>query len=213
MDIVTTGDLVTSLTNAATFAEQLSKVFNNHNLTTSLESKTVRDHVNVLSATITPLKQICCLLEDERKGDGERLFSAGGLQYVSLLVNECATKLAKIAPVVAHAGVRRDNKKWNRTNNKLKKDIVVSPAELTLDETKLLNDLESAQWRRVSEHTRSYFERLGEVQIRLLLVEQVVALGILSKNASVYLIKYAIHSIDRYQLLWKSGHRENCWPT
>src|SRR4051812_48353347 len=106
MDIITTGDLVTSLTSVAAFAEQLSKVFNNHALTSSLEDKSVRNHVNVLSATITPLKQVCCLLEDEIRGNGKRLFSAAGLLYVSLLVKECATKLAKIASIVAHAGVR-----------------------------------------------------------------------------------------------------------
>jgi hypothetical protein len=183
MDI-TTGDLVASLTSAAAFAEKLSDVFNNHALISSSESKDVRDHVNVLSTTITPLKQVCCLLEDEVRGNGKPLLSAEGLQYVSVLVKECATKLAKIAPVVAVARTSlRQDKKWKITSKKLKTDVIVSPAELTLDETKLLVDLDFANWRQVSGHTRNYLQRLGEVQVRLLLVQQVIALSILSKNA------------------------------
>ncbi|KAM3076880.1 origin recognition complex subunit 4 [Clarireedia jacksonii] len=183
MDIITAGDLVTSVARVIGFAEQLSKVFNNHALTNICTTESVRDHMNVLSATITPLKQVRCLLEDETRGNGKRLFSDAGLSYVSLLVKECATKLAKIAPIVAHAGLRRD-RKWTRKNNKLKTDIVVLPAELTLDETILLNDLQNAHWNRVFEHTHTYLNRLGQVQVRLLLVQQVITLGALSKNDS-----------------------------
>ncbi|PQE31691.1 hypothetical protein CJF32_00007189 [Rutstroemia sp. NJR-2017a WRK4] len=204
MDI-TTGDLVASLTSAAAFAEKLSDVFNNHALISSFESNGVRDHVNVLSTTITPLKQVCCLLEDEVRGNGKPLLSAEGLQYVSVLVKECAAKLAKIAPVVAVARTDlRGDKKWKITSKKLKTDIVVSPAELTLDETKLLNDLDFTDWRRVSGHTRNYFQRLGEVQVRLLLVQQVIALSILSKNASAG--KMDIEKIvDQHELISRTS--------
>ncbi|ESZ92932.1 hypothetical protein SBOR_6705 [Sclerotinia borealis F-4128] len=190
MERVTATDVVKSLESILAYAGQLSRVFHRHRLVLEIESVVpyqIEEHIGLVNSTIGTLNEVLgVLLRNDAGTNQNRLFSEEGLRHVSFLEGECATILAKIAPTVAKAGLKRERKKKRKNAKKSKAEIIapVVPMQLKLDEEKFLNDLENAIWYRANDDICAYMGRLKEVQLHLLLVYQVVTVGSLSRDLS-----------------------------
>ncbi|TGO08105.1 hypothetical protein BTUL_0226g00160 [Botrytis tulipae] len=182
---------VVDLDSILAYAGRLSFVFHRYRLlSTENEHRipsVIEEHISLLSSTIGTLNELLGLLKREDAGKTQNhVFSDGGLQFVNLLVEECAKVLGKIAPTATKAAQKVERKKTRKTANKAKENIIapVVSTQLKLDEEKFLNDLETAVWHRVENDTHAYLERFKKIQLHLLLVYQVVSVGSLLGDLS-----------------------------
>ncbi|TGO28256.1 hypothetical protein BPAE_0030g00420 [Botrytis paeoniae] len=173
------------------YAGRLSFVFHRYRLLSTeneyLILSVVDEHISLLSSTIGTLNEVLGLLKREDAGKPQNhVFSDDGLQYVNLLVGECAKVLGKIAPTATKAAQKVERKKTRKTAKQAKENIIppVVSTQLKLDEEKFLNDLETAVWYRVKYDTYTYLERFKKIQLHLLLVYQVVTVGSLLGDLS-----------------------------
>lgn len=187
MEKVTATDVAKSLQSVSAYAEQLSRAFHRHRLlsTVRIVSDVVEECTGVFTSTIGTLGEVLDLLRREDADTNQnQLFSDEGLRYVNILGGECATILAKIAPTIAKAGQKKERKKKrkNAQTSKVETEAPMVLMQLKLDEEKLLNDLDNAIWYCIDDDGYVFMDRLREVQLRLLLVYQVVTVGSLSRD-------------------------------
>ncbi|KAF7887189.1 uncharacterized protein EAF02_003836 [Botrytis sinoallii] len=182
---------VVGLDSILAYAGRLSFVFHRYRLLSTenehLIPSVVEEHISLLSSTIGTLNEVLGLLKREDAGKSlNHVFSDDGLQFVNLLVGECAKVLGKIAPTATKAAQKVERKKNGKMAKKAKENIIapVVPTQLELDEEKFLNDLETAVWYRVDNDTYAYLERFKKIQLHLLLVYQVVTGGSLLGDLS-----------------------------
>ncbi|KAF7931836.1 uncharacterized protein EAE98_004572 [Botrytis deweyae] len=182
---------VVGLDGILAYAGRLSFVFHKYRLLSTenehLIPSVVEEHISLLSSTIGTLNEVLGLLKREDAGKSlNHVFSDNGLQFVNLLVGECAKVLGKIAPTATKAAQKVERKKNGKIAKKAKENIIapVVPTQLKLDEEKFLNDLETAVWYRVDNDTYAYLERFKKIQLHLLLVYQVVTVGSLLGDLS-----------------------------
>lgn len=175
---------VVDLDSILAYAGRLSFVFHRHRLLSTeneyLVPSVVEEHISLLSSIIGTLNEVLGLRKREDAGKTQhRVFSDDGLQFVNLLVEECAKILGKIAPTATKAAQKVERKKTRKTAKKAKENIIapVVPTRLKFDEEKFLNDLETAVWYRVDNDTHDYLKRFRKIQLHLLLVYQVVTVG------------------------------------
>ncbi|TGO90146.1 hypothetical protein BPOR_0077g00190 [Botrytis porri] len=190
MEKVAATDVV-GLDTTLAYAGRLSFVFHRYRLLSTeneyLIPSVVEEHISLLISTIGTLNEVLGLLKREDAGKTQNhVFSNDGLQFVNLLVGECAKVLGKIAPMATKAAQKVERKKKQESAKKAKEEIIepVEPTQLQLDEEKFLKDLETAVWYRVDNDTHAYLERFKKIQLHLLLVYQVVTFGLLLGNLS-----------------------------
>ncbi|TGO38471.1 hypothetical protein BHYA_0074g00190 [Botrytis hyacinthi] len=188
--IAATTDVV-DLDSILAYAGRLSFVFHRYRLLSTeneyLIPSVVEEHMSLISSIIGTLNEVLGLVKRGYAGKPQNhIFSDDGLQFVSLLVGECAKVLGKIAPTATKAAQKLERKKTRKTAKKTKENIIapVVPTQLKLDEEKFLNDLETAVWYRVDNDTHVYLERFKKIQLHLLLVYQVVTVGSLLGDLS-----------------------------
>ncbi|KAM0161165.1 hypothetical protein ACHAQE_004230 [Botrytis cinerea] len=179
------------LDNILSFAKRLSFIFHRYRLLSTeneyIIPSVVEEHVSLLSSIIGTLNEVLGLLKREDAGKTQnQVFSDDGLQFVNLLVGECAKVLDKIAPTVRKAAQKEERKKKRKIAKPPKAEIIapVVPTQLKLDEEKFLKDLETAVWYRVENDTYTYLEQFKKIQLHLLLVYQVVTVGSLLGDLS-----------------------------
>ncbi|TGO52762.1 hypothetical protein BCON_0135g00110 [Botryotinia convoluta] len=182
---------VVGLNSILAYAGRLSFVFHRYRLLSTeneyLIPSVVEEHISLLSSTIGTLNEVLGLLKREDEGKPQNhVFSDDGLQFVNLLVGECAMVLGKIAPTATKAAQKVERKKKQKSAKKTKAETIapVGPTQLKLDEEKFLNNLETTVWYRVDNDTYAYLERFKKIQLHLLLVYQVVTVGSLLGDLS-----------------------------
>lgn len=183
MENVAATDLL-GLDSILAFAGRLSFVFHRFRLLSTeneyIIPSVVEEHISLLSSTIGTLNEVLGLLKREDAGKTQNhVFSDNGLQFVNLLVGECAKVLDKIAPTVKKAAQKEERKKKQKIAKPPKAEIIAPlvSTQLKLDEEKFLNDLEAAVWYRVENDTYTYLEQFKKIQLHLLLVYQVVTVS------------------------------------
>ena len=171
------------LLSTADYGAQLAAVFHSYLLTAEKVPSGLEGAVNILDATVMTLKQILKFLREKHE---KPLFNENGLQYIGILISECATTLAKIEPAIDEAYLpRQEREALQKKKRKLVfKNLatVVDPLVLKLDEKELLEKIERTKWAIAIDDVDDCTERLYELQLHLHLISQVGSLVLLSRD-------------------------------
>ncbi|CAG8982253.1 hypothetical protein HYALB_00004487 [Hymenoscyphus albidus] len=189
MDEITAQSVNDELQYVISFGGHISTAFHQYALNRAANgcfesSRTMTD------AALSSLKQISHLLQDEaqyqKEGTGKALFSYEGLSYTRGVVKECAKSLVKTEQTVRDGCLPR--KELNAKRRKAKKsapvEVEIVCSDLEIDEKAFLNQLEKTRWPRIDSDIRDIMDRVDDLQLRLVLVHQVVTVGLISSDLS-----------------------------
>ncbi len=128
-------------------------------------------------------KVLAALPNGYREGERKRLIlSEEGLGYVAVLGRECKKCFVRVERVVLQGQVGDGGEDGRREAEMAEEEADSCVLDLKLDEKVFLEAVENARWKDIITEIEDCVDRLGDIQLHLLLVSQVVAVGELSRD-------------------------------
>lgn len=177
-------NIVALLTSVTAYCGQFVPVLHNYRhdgyyLQISFERK-----VYVIDAAVVTLRQVLGLVKDHVE-HGKHLFSPQGIEYTQLLAVECGNTLFSIESITAEGCLTRAERKALKKKQKDTPPSALTVTDLinlSLDEKSFQKTLEKGIEAWELDDVEKSIDRLSDLEVRLLLVYQVVTVAALSKD-------------------------------
>jgi hypothetical protein len=182
--MASTENIVALLTSVTAYCGQFAPVLHDYRYDRYFLQREFEGKVYVIDTAVVTLRKVLGLVKDHVE-HGKNLFSPQGIEYTQLLAVECGRTLFSIESKTAEGCLTREERKALKTKQKETPPsalTVTDLIDLSLDEKSFQDTLEKEIEAGENLDVEESIDRLSDLQLRLLLVYQVVTVAALSKD-------------------------------